>query len=290
MSRIKVGIIGSGNVGTDLIYKIMRSPLLEVGLVMGIDHSSQGLARAEDLGLRASSDGINALIREPSLAQIVIDATTAKAHLRHASILNEIGKRAIDLTPAHIGEMVVPIVNIGGHMDKNNICLISCGAQATIPIISAIHSVCPVDYAEIVSTISSASAGSGTRSNIDEFTQTTREGIIKIVGVKNAKVIIILNPANPPIMMHNTIYTRIIGPFSEKVTLRVKEMENKMRHFVPGYKLKVPPLIKDDIVTTMVQVTGRGDFLPPYAGNLDIITAAAVQAAEILASNMIGQG
>lgn len=290
MAVVKVGIIGSGNVGTDLMHKIIRSPLLQMGLMMGIDPASEGLARARQLGLTASSNGIDALIRNPELADIVIDATTAKAHLNHAVVLKNLNKKTIDLTPAHIGEMVVPVVNLQDHLDKDNVCLISCGGQATIPIVAAISSVCSVSYAEVVATISSSSAGPGTRQNIDEFTQVTREGIIHVGRVKEAKAIIILNPADPPIMMHNTIYTLVENPNPLAITKAVEEMVRQIQQYVPGYRLKMPPLVDASQVTTMIEVTGQGDFLPPYAGNLDIITSAAVRVAEVFAVQQMRGG
>ena len=211
MSRVKVAVLGSGNIGTDLMMKLSRSTVLELTTVIGIDPKSDGLKKAKELGYVTIDNGIDGFMERPELADIVFDATSAKAHIHHAKLLKEAGKKVIDLTPAAIGPIVVPPVNLRDHLDAENINLITCGGQATIPIVHAIHQVQPVDYAEIVATISSKSAGPGTRANIDEFTQTTTRGIEEVGGAKKGKAIIILNPAEPPILMRDTIHVLVEG-------------------------------------------------------------------------------
>ena len=209
MSKLKVAILGSGNIGTDLMMKLERSNILQLTTMIGIDPESDGLRRAKEKGYEVIDTGIKGFLERPELADIVFDATSAKAHIRHAKLLKEAGKTVLDLTPAAVGALVVPPVNLGEHIEEGNVNLITCGGQATIPIVHAIHRVSPVEYAEIVATISSKSAGPGTRANIDEFTQTTARGIEKIGGAKKGKAIIILNPAEPPILMRNTVYALI---------------------------------------------------------------------------------
>lgn len=285
--KVPVAILGTGNIGMDLMYKLKRSSVLEIGLIAGVDPQSDGVARARKEGLRVSVNGIQELVDNPDLAEIAIDATTAKAHIMHAKVLQDMGKWAIDLTPASLGAQIVPIINLVENYDKPNVSLISCGAQATIPIAWAIKEAAGsenVKYAEIVATISSKSAGPGTRQNIDEFTQATRKGIINVGGIKSAKAIIILNPAEPPIMMHDTIYVLLNkDPDKDAITENVLRVVQELQKYVPGYELKTGPLFDGKKVTVMVQVTGAGDYLPKYAGNLDIITSAAVATAEKMA-------
>jgi len=287
--RLKVAIIGPGNIGTDLMYKVLRSPKLELCMMAGVIPESEGLKRAAGLGIATTAEGIGPVLEQKDI-EVVFDATGAKPHLQHAPLLKQAGKVAIDLTPAAVGPYVVPAVNMGEHLDSPNINLVTCGGQATIPIVAAVGRVAPVAYAEIVSTISSRSAGPGTRQNIDEFTQTTARGL-EIVGKARAgKAIIILNPAEPPILMRNTIYCEVEGSFDEKdMRASVDEMIERLRSYVPGYRLRVPPLAKGNLVTTMIEVEGAGAFLPTYSGNLDIITAAAVGVAERLADHIVGQ-
>jgi acetaldehyde dehydrogenase (acetylating) len=281
--------LGSGNIGTDLMLKLGKSELLELTTVIGIDPASEGLQKARELGYETIDTGIQGFLERPELADIVFDATSAKAHIRHAKLLKEAGKQVLDLTPAAVGPLVVPPVNIEEHVDAENINLITCGGQATIPIVHAIHRVQPVEYAEIVATISSKSAGPGTRANIDEFTQTTARGIEKIGGAKKGKAIIILNPAEPPIMMRDTIHVLVQGEEvkAEEITASVKEMEKQVQSYVPGYRLRQEPIFDGNRVTVFIEVEGAGDYLPKYSGNLDIMTAASVKVAEEWAKHKI---
>lgn len=289
---VKVGILGSGNIGTDLMYKILRSTSLELALVAGIDPQSDGLARARAMGIPTSTESIDAILADKEI-QIVFDATSAKAHLLHAPLLKEAGKIAIDLTPASVGDPVVPVVNLNAGLPPDNVSLITCGAQATVPMVRAVSRVAEVDYAEIVATVASKSAGPGTRANIDEFTQATARSLERVGGAKRGKALIILNPADPPIMMTNTIYTLVRETDEKAVVRSVDEMVAEVRRYVPGYKLKVPPLVEDaptgkgKMITIMIEVEGAGDYLPKYAGNLDIITSAAVRVAEKVAEERL---
>lgn len=289
---VKVGILGSGNIGTDLMYKILRSTSLELALVAGIDPQSDGLARARAMGIPTSTESIDAILADKEI-QIVFDATSAKAHLLHAPLLKEVGKIAIDLTPASVGDPVVPVVNLNAGLPPDNVSLITCGAQATVPMVRAVSRVAEVDYAEIVATVASKSAGPGTRANIDEFTQATARSLERVGGAKRGKALIILNPADPPIMMTNTIYTLVRETDEKAVVRSVDEMVAEVRRYVPGYKLKVPPLVEDaptgkgKMITIMIEVEGAGDYLPKYAGNLDIITSAAVRVAEKVAEERL---
>ncbi len=289
MSKMKVAILGSGNIGTDLMMKLERSDILQLTTVIGIDPESDGLRRAKEHGYEAISTGIEGFLERPELADIVFDATSAKAHLRHAKLLEEAGKIVLDLTPAAIGSLVVPPVNLGEHLDQTNVNLITCGGQATIPIVHAINRVSPVSYAEIVATISSKSAGPGTRANIDEFTQTTSRGIEVIGGAKKGKAIIILNPAEPPILMRDTVHALVEeGMMNEsEVTQSIIDMVNTVQSYVPGYRLRTEPIFEGNRVTVFLEVEGAGDYLPKYSGNLDIMTAAAVKVAEELAKHQM---
>ncbi|MDM5327611.1 acetaldehyde dehydrogenase (acetylating) [Neobacillus sp. CF12] len=282
MSKVKVAILGSGNIGTDLMLKLLRSKILELTTVIGIDPDSDGLKKARELGLKTIDTGINGFLENPDVADIIFDATSAKAHIRHAKLLKEAGKQVLDLTPAAVGPLVVPSVNIGEHVEANNINLITCGGQATIPMVHAINTVQSVEYAEIVATISSKSAGPGTRANIDEFTQTTARGIEKIGGAKKGKAIIILNPAEPPIIMRDTIHVMVEGDVvkEKEITASVLEMEKQVQSYVPGYRLRQEPIFDGNRVTVFIEVEGAGDYLPKYSGNLDIMTAASVKVAE----------
>jgi len=285
--RLKVAIIGPGNIGTDLMCKVLRSRRLELAMLAGIIPESEGLSRARSLGIPTTAEGIGPILEQEDI-RIVFDCTGAKPHLQHAPLLKAAGKIAIDLTPAAVGPYVVPAVNMGEHFNSPNINLVTCGGQATIPIVAAVHRVAPVAYAEIVATISSKSAGPGTRQNIDEFTKTTARGVEVVGKARKGKALIILNPAEPPIMMRNTIYCEIEQPIDEDaVRDSVLRMVEAVRNYVPGYRLRVPPLFKDRLVTTMVEVEGAGDHLPKYSGNLDIITAAAVGVAEQLAQHIL---
>lgn len=299
MDKIKVAIIGPGNIGTDLMYKICKNPgYMELALMVGIYPDSPGLARARELGIDTSHEGIQAILAHPEI-RIVFDATSAKAHVRHAPLLRAAGKIAVDLTPAARGPYVVPPVNLGAHLEADNVNLITCGGQATIPMVYAVHRVHPVRYAEIVSTVASRSAGPGTRQNIDEFTFTTARGLEAIGGAQQGKALIILNPAEPPILMTNTVY--VIPDASpdqldrEAVIASVRQMEAQVQTYVPGYRLKAEPLFDTRetpwgwrvVVTCLLEVEGAGDFLPRYAGNLDIMTAAAWQVGNLFARELL---
>ncbi len=287
--KIKVGILGPGNIGTDLMYKILkRGRNIELDTVAGVVAGSEGLMLAANKSVNASDKGIEAIIGRGGI-DIVFDCTSAYIHKRHAPALAAAGITAIDLTPAAIGPYVVPAVNLDAHLEAQNLNLITCGGQATIPIVAAVSRVAPVEYAEIVATVASQSIGPGTRQNIDEFTQTTRAAIIAVGGAKDGKAINVINPAEPPIMMRNTIYCEVAKGDAAAITASITAMVETVRGYVPGYKLTVPPLIDNNLVTVMLEVEGEGDYLPKYAGNLDIITAAAVGIAERIAANMLAK-
>jgi acetaldehyde dehydrogenase (acetylating) len=289
MAKVKVAILGSGNIGTDLMMKLLRSNVLELTTMIGIDPESDGLRRAREYGLEVIEIGIDGFLARPELADIVFDATSAKTHIHHAKLLKEAGKFVLDLTPAAVGALVVPPVNLGSNLEAVNINLVTCGGQATIPMVYAVRRICPVEYAEIVATISSESAGPGTRANIDEFTQTTSRGIEQIGGAKKGKAIIILNPAEPPILMRNTVYVQVEeGTMNEAAVIRsIEEMAITVQSYVPGYRLRSEPLIDGNKVTIFLEVEGAGDYLPKYSGNLDIMTATAVKVAEDYANHVL---
>jgi len=303
MSRKKVAIIGSGNIGTDLMIKILKlSLVLEMGALVGIDPDSDGLARARKLGIPTTYEGIEGLLKLPSYKdiEIVFDATSANAHYRHAEILKKDGKKVIDLTPAAIGPYVVPVVNIDEHLGKENLNMVTCGGQATIPMVAAVSQVSTrVPYAEIVASISAKSAGPGTRANIDEFTETTSRAIETVGGAESGKAIIILNPAEPPVIMRDTVYVLSQGAEPEEIEKSVAQMVEKVQAYVPGYHLKQKVQIDRIDESNPVRIPGRGEFagiktsiflevegaahyLPSYAGNLDIMTSAALKTAERL--------
>jgi acetaldehyde dehydrogenase len=296
--RIKVAIIGSGNIGSDLMYKLFKQPAhMELVLLAGIEPASEGLARARSLGIEASAEGIKAVLDNPEI-KIVFDATSAKAHVRHAKLLREAGRIAVDLTPAARGPYVIPPVNLGELADQVNVNMVTCGGQATVPIVYAVSRVTPVQYAEMVSTISSRSAGPGTRQNIDEFTETTSTALEVIGKAGKGKAIIILNPADPPILMRNTIYLIPEGDFDEKaVSDAISSMEAEVQEYVPGYHLKNPPVFdtintpwgKKPVITVLLEVEGAGDYLPRYSGNLDIMTSAARRVGEVIAQRLLNQ-
>jgi acetaldehyde dehydrogenase len=279
--RLRVAIVGSGNIGTDLLIKVERSPLLELAGIAGIDRSSAGLRTARERGHTATDQGLAGLLELVDGIDLVFDATSAASHAEHARLLAERGIRSVDLTPAALGPAVVPPVNLTEHRDAGEVTLVTCGAQATIPIVAALSRVSDVAYAETVSTVASRSAGPGTRQNIDEFTTATARGLETIGGARRAKAIIILNPANPPIMMRNTIYAEMADPDPAEVDAAVTAAVSAVAAYVPGYRLLMPPLIADGVATVMLEVEGAGDHLPAYAGNLDIMTAAAVRVAEL---------
>lgn len=291
MSKVKVAVLGSGNIGTDLLMKLERSNELEVTTMIGIDPDSDGLQRAKEKGYNVVDTGLKGFLETEHDVEIVFDATAAKAHVRHAKMLREAGIIALDLTPAAVGELIVPSVNLEEHIDKDNVNLITCGGQATIPIVHAINRVSPVEYAEIVATISSKSAGPGTRANIDEFTVTTAHGIEAIGGAKKGKAIIILNPAEPPILMRDTVHALVEeGSMNEDSVIQsIQEMVQSVQSYVPGYRLRTEPIIEGNKVTVFIEVEGAGDYLPKYSGNLDIMTSAAVQVAETFAKKRLAK-
>ena len=286
MEKVKVGIIGPGNIGSDLMYKIMKSKNLSMHVMTGIVES-EGIKRAASLGFKTSILGVDAVIEEPDV-KIVFDATSAKAHLHNAAVLKAAGKIAIDMTPAAVGPYVVPCVNLDKLTDEINFNMVTCGGQATVPIAYAINRAAGAGYVEIVSAISSRSAGPGTRANIDEFTETTAKALAMIGGVEQSKAIIVLNPAEPPLMMTNTVYALVNNPDGKKIAESVNDIVREVQAYVPGYRLRVPPMVDGNKVTVIIEVEGAGDFLPSYSGNLDIINQAAVAVAEKLAAKMLG--
>jgi acetaldehyde/propanal dehydrogenase len=292
MPKINVALIGSGNIGTDLLIKALRSTCINPVWMVGVDPESDGLKRAKALGLKTTSDGLDGLL--PHLVadhiQIAFDATSAYVHAEHAPKLRAHGVVAIDLTPAAIGPFCVPPVNLAEHVGKGemNVNMVTCGGQATIPIVAAVSRVQAVDYAEIVATVASRSAGPGTRKNIDEFTRTTANGIEQVGGAKKGKAIIILNPAEPPLIMRDTIHCLTsTAPDQAKITASIMTMIKEVQKYVPGYRLKHGPIFDGNRVSVSFEVEGLGDYLPNYAGNLDIMTAAALRTAEMIAEEML---
>ncbi|MDA3129599.1 acetaldehyde dehydrogenase (acetylating) [Aliibacillus thermotolerans] len=284
MSKCKVAILGSGNIGTDLMYKIERSNELELTIVAGIDPNSENLRIAKERGYLTSTKSVDGLLEYSDEFDMVFDATSAKVHKYHSDKLTAIGKQVVDLTPAAIGPYVVPPVNLDQLKDELNVNLVTCGGQATIPMIHAIHRVSPVAYAEIVATISSNSAGPGTRANIDEFTQTTAKAIEVVGGAKKGKAIIILNPAEPPVIMRDTIHVTLEEEGKEEEILQsINDMVKEVQTYVPGYRMNTEPQMTGKNISVFIEVEGAGDFFPPYSGNLDIMTAAATQVANELA-------
>lgn len=287
-NKIKVAIIGPGNIGTDLMYKVFRSHVLEMSVMIGV-MESEGIKRARGLGVETSVEGIQYLVDHPDMADIVFDATTAKAHTGvNAPACEAMGKIIIDLTPAAIGKIVTPMVNMEEALSVKNVNLITCGGQATTPIIHAISQVVSLEYAEVVTAVSSKSAGPGTRNNIDEYTSTTAKAIVRLTNTDRAKVMTIFNPAVPEVPMRNTIFAIPKGEFKlEEVQKAVVEMAARIREYVPGYELTLKPVIEHDVITTIVTIHGQGDFLPPYAGNLDIETSSAIKIGELFAHNLL---
>lgn len=278
MVKLKVAILGSGNIGTDLMYKIERSDYLSMSVMVGIDPTSEGIQRAKARGYHTITNGIEGLVASPELFDIVFDATTAKAHSMHSEKVLALGKKIVDLTPAAIGPFVVPCANLEKFVMADNVNMVTCGGQATIPIVYAINQVADVEYAEIVATVASKSAGPGTRANIDEFTRTTARAIEDVGGAKKGKAIIILNPADPPIMMRDTVHVLVNERNREQAILKaIEDIVQAVQQYVPGYRLTSAPIFNGQQVSIFLEVEGAGDFFPTYSGNLDIMTAAAVQ-------------
>jgi acetaldehyde/propanal dehydrogenase len=292
MRKIRCALIGSGNIGTDLIYKLRRSTVLEPVWMVGIDPQSEGLARAREMGLKTTAEGVDGLL--PHVAddgiQIAFDATSAYVHAENSRKLNELGVMMIDLTPAAIGPLCVPPVNLRAHAEKleMNVNMISCAGQATIPIVHAVSRVQPVSYAEIVASLASKSVGPGTRANLDEFTYTTSHALVAVGGAKEGKALAIINPAEPPMIMRNTIYCLTEGePEQARIKESVEAIIAEVQKYVPGYKLVNGPSFDGNRVAVFMEVAGLGDYLPRYAGNLDIMTAAAARTAELFAEEIL---
>jgi acetaldehyde dehydrogenase len=291
MPKTKVAIVGSGNIGTDLLYKLLRSPLIEPRWMIGVEPGSEGLARARANGVEASSDGVDWLLAQSERPDLVFEATSAQVYRQNAARYAAAGIRAIDLTPAAIGPAVIPAANLDEHLGAADLNLVTCGGQATIPIVHAISSVVPVAYAEIVSSVASSSAGPGTRKNIDEFTRTTARALESVGGAERGKAIIILNPADPPPLMRNTVFCAIPEDADrDAIAVAVERRVAQVAEYVPGYRCRggaqfdEPSVVSGGRtrVAVFLEVEGAGDFFPPHAGNLDIMTAAAVRVGEAL--------
>jgi len=296
-SKATAAIVGSGNIGTDLMYKLLRSEVIEPRWMIGIDPTSEGLRLAADQGLEATHEGVDWLLKQDELPDLIFEATSAYVHREYAPRYEEAGIRAVDLTPAAVGPGVIPPVNGEAHLAAPNVNMVTCGGQATIPMVAAVSRVAPVSYAEIVASVSSVSAGPGTRANIDEFTRTTAAGVETIGGAERGKAIIILNPAEPPMIMRDTIFCAIPPDAdTDAVVQSVVAMEKAVQEYVPGYRLLQEPQIDEPSPATLgqtrvavfVEVEGAGDYLPPYSGNLDIMTAAATQVGEGIARSTLG--
>ena len=290
--KIKCALIGPGNIGTDLLAKLQRSAVLEPVWMVGIDPASDGLKRARELGIKTTADGVDGLV--PHLqadgVQIVFDATSAHVHAENSRKVNQRGAMMIDLTPAAIGPYCVPPVNLREHVGRRemNVNMVTCGGQATIPMVYAVSRVQPVAYGEIVATVSSRSVGPGTRKNIDEFTRTTAGAVEKVGGAKKGKAIIVINPAEPPLIMRDTVHCLTVDPpEAAQIEKSVHVMIEEVQKYVPGYKLVNGPVIDGHRVSIYMEVEGLGDYLPKYAGNLDIMTAAAARTAEMFAEEIL---
>ncbi|MFM6853808.1 MAG: acetaldehyde dehydrogenase (acetylating), partial [Sphingopyxis sp.] len=284
--------IGPGNIGTDLLYKLLRSDTLEPVWMVGVDPTSEGLARARELGLKTTQDGVDGLVPHVVAdgVQIAFDATSAYVHAENSRKLNALGVMVVDLTPAAIGPLCVPPVNLPALAAQSamNVNMVTCAGQATIPMVHAVSRVQPVDYAEIIATVASKSIGPGTRKNIDEFTRTTSGAVVAVGGAARGKAIVVVNPAEPPLMMRDTIYCETAGePQVDAITRSVHEMIAQVQKYVPGYRLKNGPTFEGRKISIFLEVEGLGDFLPKYAGNLDIMTAAAARTAEMFAAALL---
>jgi acetaldehyde dehydrogenase (acetylating) len=288
--KLKIAIIGSGNIGTDLLIKVMRSPHLTCTLFAGRNFNSAGMKRASQLGVPISDRGIEAIVADPAICDVVFDCTSAQAHVAHWAKLDALGKTVIDMTPAKLGEFCIPAINAQDCLVKGkgkgnaNINMITCGGQSSIPIAAAIGAVhADIEYIEVASSIASRSAGPATRANLDEYIETTEDALQRFSGARRTKAILILNPANPPIDMQTTIYAKIAEPDLPAIQAAVADMVEKLKSYVPGYQLIVPPTVEGGRVVTTIKVMGAGDYLPQYAGNLDIINCAAIAMAEKIA-------
>ncbi|MFZ5486364.1 MAG: acetaldehyde dehydrogenase (acetylating) [Pseudomonadota bacterium] len=292
MQKIKCAVIGPGNIGTDLLAKLKRSPVLEPVWMVGIDPESDGLKRAREMGIKTTAEGVDGLVPHIKAdgVQIVFDATSAYVHPENSRKVNAEGALMIDLTPAAIGPFCVPPVNLREHVGRRemNVNMVTCGGQATIPMVAAVARVQPVAYGEIVATVSSRSAGPGTRKNIDEFTRTTAKAIEQVGGAKKGKAIIIINPADPPLIMRDTVHCLTeTEPDQARITASIHAMIKEVQQYVPGYKLVNGPVFDGKRVSIFLEVEGLGDYLPKYAGNLDIMTAAAARTAEMFAEEIL---
>ena len=291
--KLNIAIIGSGNIGTDLLIKVMRSEFLTCSLFAGRNFNSVGMKRANGLGVMISDRGIEEIVNNPEICDLVIDCTSAHAHIEHWAILEKLGKCVIDMTPAKLGTFCIPAINAEQCLENGlgNINMITCGGQASIPIANAISQVHQhIDYIEVASSIASRSAGPATRYNLDEYVETTQDALKKFSGAARTKAILILNPADPPIDMQTTIYAKIKEPDLPAIQKSVLDMVEKIKTYVPGYQLIVPPTIEGDKIITTIKVLGAGDYLPQYAGNLDIINCAAIAVAELIAKSNHSQG
>ncbi|MBZ5738834.1 acetaldehyde dehydrogenase (acetylating) [Nocardioides mangrovi] len=298
MAKLTAAIVGPGNIGTDLMYKLLRSEVIEPRWMIGVDPSSEGLKLAAAKGLESTHEGVDWLLKQDELPDLIFEATSAYVHREYAPRYEEAGIRAIDLTPAAVGPAVIPPVNGQEHVAKMNVNMITCGGQATIPMVAAVSRAATVSYAEIVASVSSVSAGPGTRANIDEFTRTTSNGVTEIGGAAEGKAIIILNPAEPPMIMRDTIFCAV-PPDADRdaIVQSIVAMEKAVQEYVPGYRLLQEPQIDDPSpatrwqtkVSIFVEVEGAGDYLPPYSGNLDIMTAAATQVGENIARSILSE-
>jgi acetaldehyde dehydrogenase (acetylating) len=281
MKKMKVAILGSGNIGTDLLVKAKRSPFLDCRLFIGRHLASPGMNKANSLGVRISDLGIDAIARNPDWYDLVFDATSAMDHKRHWSVLKELEKTVIDMTPSRVGEMCIPAINLASCVNYKDVNMVTCGGQASIPLAHAIGQTQEdVDYIEVVSSIAARSAGPATRLNIDEFVETTETGIKAFSGCRRAKAILILNPAQPCVDMQTTVFAKVNNPEIEKLEPAIDIMVRRIQKYVPGYQLIVPPVLENNRIVIMVKVQGLGDYLPRYAGNLDIINCAAIAMAE----------
>ncbi|MFE6224942.1 MULTISPECIES: acetaldehyde dehydrogenase (acetylating) [unclassified Streptomyces] len=298
-TKATAAIVGSGNIGTDLLYKLLRSDLVEPRWMVGVDPGSDGLARARRLGLETTHEGVGRLLAQDELPDLVFEATSASVHRANAPRYAALGIKAVDLTPAAVGPAVVPPANLRAHLDRPNVNMITCGGQATIPMVYAVSRVVPVAYAEIVASVASVSAGPGTRANIDEFTRTTARGIETIGGAARGKAIIILNPADPPVIMRDTVFCAVPDDADQAaIAASVKEVAGQVAAYVPGYRLRGEPQFDPACpenggmarVAIFLEVEGAGDYLPPYAGNLDIMTAAATEVGEEFARALLAPG